>query len=86
MYTATLAKGVGVLRAANAGKHPEAVGAEATPLRDPDLNQCGLDLRDIAEAWRRGSVVAFWLPDLAGTGLAEDPVLSGVKRTCFGFG
>ena len=73
---AAYAEGFGILRAANAGKHTEAIDAETTPLRDPDLYQYDLDLRDIAEVWRRGSVVASWLLDLAAAGLAKDPALS----------
>ncbi|HUN86646.1 MAG TPA: decarboxylating 6-phosphogluconate dehydrogenase [Terracidiphilus sp.] len=76
---AALAEGFGILRAANAGTHREAVDAETTPLRDPELYQYDLDLRDIAEVWRRGSVVASWLLDLAATGLAKDPALSEFK-------
>jgi len=76
---AALAEGFGILRAANAGKHRETVDAETTPLRDPELYQYDLDLRDIAEVWRRGSVVASWLLDLAATGLAKDPALSEFK-------
>jgi 6-phosphogluconate dehydrogenase len=76
---AALAEGFGILRAANAGKHRETVDAETTPLRDPELYQYDLDLRDIAEVWRRGSVVASWLLDLAASGLAKDPALSEFK-------
>jgi len=73
---AAFAEGFGILRAANVGKHQEAMDAETTPLRDPDLYQYDLDLRDIAEVWRRGSVVASWLLDLAAAGLTKDPDLS----------
>jgi 6-phosphogluconate dehydrogenase len=73
---AAYAEGFGVLRGANAGKHTEAIDAETTPLRDPELYQYDLDLRDIAEVWRRGSVVASWLLDLTAAGLAKDPALS----------
>ena len=76
---AALAEGFGILRAANAGEHREAVDAETTPLRDPELYRYDLDLRDIAEVWRRGSVVASWLLDLAAAGLAKDPALSEFK-------
>jgi 6-phosphogluconate dehydrogenase len=73
---AAYAEGFGILRAANAGKQQDAVDAETTPLRDPEHYQYDLDLRDIAEVWRRGSVVASWLLDLAAAGLAKDPALS----------
>ncbi|MGA3045139.1 MAG: phosphogluconate dehydrogenase (NAD(+)-dependent, decarboxylating) [Terracidiphilus sp.] len=73
---AAYAEGLGVLRDANIGKKKDAVDAETTPLRDPEHYQYDLDLRDIAEVWRRGSVVASWLLDLAAAGLANDPELS----------
>ncbi len=73
---AAYAEGFGILRSANAGKQREAIDAETTPLRDPELYQYDLDLRDIAEVWRRGSVVASWLLDLTAAGLAADPALS----------
>jgi 6-phosphogluconate dehydrogenase len=73
---AAYAEGLGILRSANIGKHQDVVDAETTPLRDPEHYQYDLDLRDIAEVWRRGSVVASWLLDLAAAGLAKDPALS----------
>jgi 6-phosphogluconate dehydrogenase len=73
---AAYAEGLGILRAANAGKQRDAVDAETTPLRDPEHYQYDLDLRDIAEVWRRGSVVASWLLDLAAAGLTRDPALT----------
>jgi 6-phosphogluconate dehydrogenase len=73
---AAYAEGFGILRSANVGKHQEAVDAETTPLRNPELYQYDLDLRDIAEVWRRGSVVASWLLDLTAASLAKDPALS----------
>jgi 6-phosphogluconate dehydrogenase len=74
---AAYAEGFGILRSANVGKHTAEIDAETTPLRDPELYQYDLDLRDIAEVWRRGSVVASWLLDLTAAGLAKDPSLSG---------
>ena len=73
---AAYAEGFGILRSANVGKHQAEIDAETTPLRDPELYQYDLDLRDIAEVWRRGSVVASWLLDLTAAGLAKDPSLS----------
>ena len=73
---AAYAEGLGVLRDANIGKQKDVVDAETTPLRDPEHYQYDLDLRDIAEVWRRGSVVASWLLDLAAAGLVNDPDLS----------
>src|SRR3984893_10058678 len=76
---AAYAEGVGVLRAANIGKQENTIDAETTPLRDPDHYQYDLDLGNIAEVWRRGSVIASWLLDLTAISLAQDPGLSGFE-------
>jgi 6-phosphogluconate dehydrogenase len=73
---AAYAEGLGVLRDANAGKQHNTVDAETTPLRNPEHYQYDLNLRDIAEVWRRGSVIASWLLDLTAASLAKDPDLS----------
>src|ERR1700720_4072820 len=73
---AAYAEGLGILRAANVGKTQDTVDAETTPLRDPEHYQYELDLRDITEVWRRGSVVSSWLLDLTAAGLVKDPSLS----------
>jgi 6-phosphogluconate dehydrogenase len=73
---AAYAEGMGILRAANIGKRSHAVDAETTPLRDPEHYQYDFDLGEVAELWRRGSVVASWLLDLTATALLEDPTLS----------
>ena len=73
---AAYAEGLGVLRGANVGKQKHAIDAETTPLRDPEHYQYDLDLRDIAEVWRRGSVAASWLLDLTAAALTEDAELS----------
>jgi 6-phosphogluconate dehydrogenase len=73
---AAYAEGMGVLRDANVGKHPHDIDAETTPLRDPEHYQYDLNLRDIAEVWRRGSVIASWLLDLTATSLMADPDLA----------
>ncbi|MBX9625935.1 MAG: decarboxylating 6-phosphogluconate dehydrogenase [Gemmataceae bacterium] len=73
---AAYAEGLGVLRSANVGRRPHEVDAETTPLRDPGHYQYDLDLRDIAEVWRRGSVIASWLLDLTAAALVKDPALS----------
>jgi 6-phosphogluconate dehydrogenase len=73
---AAYAEGLGILRDANVGKKQDAVDAETTPLRDPEHYQYELDLRDITEVWRRGSVVSSWLLDLTAAGLVIDPSLS----------
>jgi 6-phosphogluconate dehydrogenase len=73
---AAYAEGLGILRNANVGKEQHPIDAETTPLRDPEHYQYDLDLRDIAEVWRRGSVIASWLLDLTAAGLVKDPALS----------
>ncbi|MCU1338129.1 MAG: 6-phosphogluconate dehydrogenase, decarboxylating [Bryobacterales bacterium] len=73
---AAYAEGLGILREANIGKQKAAIDAETTPLRDPAHYQYELNLGDIAEVWRRGSVVASWLLDLTAAALVEDPALS----------
>jgi 6-phosphogluconate dehydrogenase len=74
---AAYAEGMGVLRAANVGKHDHEIDAETTPLLNPEYYQYDLDLGNIAEVWRRGSVIASWLLDLTAIALAGDPGLSG---------
>jgi 6-phosphogluconate dehydrogenase len=73
---AAYAEGLNILRHANVGKRDQAVDAETTPLRDPELYQYDFDLADIAEVWRRGSVVASWLLDLTAEALIASPSLS----------
>jgi 6-phosphogluconate dehydrogenase len=73
---AAYAEGLSVLRSANAGKHQHVVDAETTPLRDPEHYQYDFNLRDVAEVWRRGSVISSWLLDLTATALVQDPGLS----------
>ena len=73
---AAYAEGIGILRAANIGKRGHAVDAETTPLRDPEHYQYELNLPDIAEVWRRGSVIASWLLDLTANALLADPALA----------
>ncbi len=73
---AAYAEGMAVLKAANIGKKGHVVDAETTPLRDPEHYQYDLNLPDIAEVWRRGSVIASWLLDLQASALIKDPDLS----------
>ena len=74
---AAYAEGLGILRSANVGKKAGGEGdAETTPLRDPEHYQYDLNLRDISEVWRRGSVIASWLLDLTAIALLEDEHLS----------
>jgi len=73
---AAYAEGMGILRAANIGRQRHDVDAETTPLRDAEHYQYELNLPDIAEVWRRGSVISSWLLDLTAAALVEDPQLS----------
>jgi len=73
---AAYAEGLAVLQSANVGKQEGKIDAETTPLRDPERYKYDLDLRDIAEVWRRGSVIASWLLDLTASALLQDPNLS----------
>jgi 6-phosphogluconate dehydrogenase len=72
---AAYAEGLNILRHANIGKHPPEADAETTPLRDAQYYQFDMDLREITEVWRRGSVVGSWLLDLTAVALLEDPEL-----------
>ena len=73
---AAYAEGLGVLRDANRGNQESTADAETTPLRNPELYRYDLNLRDIAEVWRRGSVIASWLLDLTAGSLVKDPSLA----------
>ena len=73
---AAYAEGLGILHHANAGKRPRAADAETAPLRHPEHYQYDLNPADIAEVWRRGSVIASWLLDLAAAALLKDPDMS----------
>ena len=73
---AAYAEGLGVLRAADVGKHKHEADAETAPLGDPEHYQYEFNLPDIAEVWRRGSVIASWLLDLTATALIADPALT----------
>ena len=74
---AAYAEGFNILKHANVGKKGRVVDAETTPLRDPQHYQYDMDLADISEVWRRGSVVASWLLDLTAISLLESPDLAG---------
>jgi len=73
---AAYAEGLNILHYANIGKLKEATDAETTPLRDPEHYQYDFNLTEIAEVWRRGSVIASWLLDLTAQALLEDPKLA----------
>lgn len=76
---AAYAEGLNILRHANIGKLSRAVDAETTPLRDPEMYQYDMDLPEIAEVWRHGSVIGSWLLDLTAASLAADPALGGFQ-------
>jgi 6-phosphogluconate dehydrogenase len=73
---AAYAEGLGILRKANVGKQAQTEDAETTPLREPQYYQYDIDTKEVAEVWRRGSVVASWLLDLTASALQADPQLS----------
>ena len=72
---AAYAEGMNILKNANVGKQTHTVDAETTPLRNPKLYQYDFNLTDVAEVWRRGSVIASWLLDLMADALLGDPEL-----------
>ena len=75
---AAYAEGLNILHKANVGKHaPSEADAETTPLREPEYYQYDLDIKEVAEVWRRGSVIASWLLDLTANALVESPALEG---------
>ncbi|MBL8908291.1 MAG: decarboxylating 6-phosphogluconate dehydrogenase [Rhizobiales bacterium] len=76
---AAYAEGMAILKSANIGKRTHEVDAETTPLRDPEHYQYDLNLPDIAEVWRRGSVISSWLLDLTAAALISDPKLSAFE-------
>lgn len=73
---AAYAEGLSIIKNANIGKQKHDIDAETTPLRDPEHYQYDMDLPEIAEVWRRGSVIASWLLDLTANAFAADPQLS----------
>src|SRR5919106_4663206 len=74
---AAYAEGLAILRKANVGKLDHEADSETTPLRDPDYYRYDIDTSEVAEVWRRGSVVSSWLLDLTASALLEDPDLAG---------
>jgi 6-phosphogluconate dehydrogenase len=74
---AAYAEGLAILKGANIGKHLHDIDAETTPLGDGELYQYDFDLPDVAEVWRRGSVITSWLLDLSAAALLKDPALEG---------
>jgi 6-phosphogluconate dehydrogenase len=76
---AAYAEGFNILRNANVGARPESADAETAPLQDPGAYRYDLDVAEIAELWRRGSVIASWLLDLTADALARDPGLAALQ-------
>jgi 6-phosphogluconate dehydrogenase len=76
---AAYAEGLNVLRHADAGRHRREADAETTPLREPQYYQYEIDTAEVAEVWRRGSVIASWLLDLTAIALHHDPDLSSFE-------
>jgi 6-phosphogluconate dehydrogenase len=73
---AAIAEGLSIIKHANAGLHQQEFDAETTPLRDPEAYQYEIDVADVAEVWRRGSVVSSWLVDLTSAAFAKSPDLA----------
>ncbi len=73
---AAIAEGLSIIRHADVGLHQQELDAETTPLREPEYYQYEIDVAEVAEVWRRGSVVGSWLVDLTASALAKDPELS----------
>jgi 6-phosphogluconate dehydrogenase len=74
---AAIAEGLSIIKHANVGKEGRAVDAETAPLRDPEAYQYDIEVAEVAEVWRRGSVVGSWLVDLTADALARSPQLDG---------
>ncbi|GAC1449077.1 MAG: hypothetical protein PVSMB5_36360 [Ktedonobacteraceae bacterium] len=73
---AAYAEGLNIIRNANVGKNQQMIDAETSPLRNPEYYQYDINLPDVAEVWRRGSVVGSWLLDLTASALLKSPDLS----------
>ncbi|MFV0316076.1 MAG: phosphogluconate dehydrogenase (NAD(+)-dependent, decarboxylating) [Microthrixaceae bacterium] len=76
---ASIAEGLSIIRHADAGLHSQEIDAETTPLRNPEYYQYDIDVAEVAELWRRGSVVGSWLVDLTAAALAQSPDLDGFE-------
>jgi 6-phosphogluconate dehydrogenase len=73
---AAIAEGLSIIKSADVGLHMDEIDAETTPLRNPEAYQYTIDPGDVAEVWRRGSVVSSWLMDLTAAAFAKSPDLS----------
>ena len=76
---AAYAEGLNILKNANVGKRAHEIDAETAPLRDPDYYKYDLNIADVAEVWRRGSVIGSWLLDLLADALLQDPQLANFQ-------
>ena len=74
---AAIAEGLSIIKSADVGLHQETIDAETAPLRDPWAYQYTIDVGDVAEVWRRGSVVSSWLVDLTAAAFAKSSDLAG---------
>ena len=82
---AAFAEGLNIIHNANVGKQKHEVDAETTPLRHPELYQYDINVSEVAEVWRRGSVIGSWLLDLTAAGAAGEPRSVGICRPGVGF-
>jgi 6-phosphogluconate dehydrogenase len=73
---AAIAEGLSIIKHADAGLHEQEIDAETTPLREPEYYRYEIDVAEVAEVWRRGSVIGSWLVDLTASALAKDPDLA----------
>ena len=73
---AAIAEGLSIIKSADVGRHMDEIDAETTPLRNPEAYQYTIDPGEVAEVWRRGSVVSSWLMDLTAAAFAKSPDLS----------
>jgi 6-phosphogluconate dehydrogenase len=76
---AAIAEGLNIIKHANVGREKVESDAETTPLRDPEFYSYDIDVAEVAEVWRHGSVISSWLMDLTATALARSPELSEFK-------
>ena len=83
---AAIAEGLSIIKHADAGLKPQEVDAETTPLRDPWAYQYEIDVAEVAEVWRRGSVIGSWLVDLIADALARSPAAGRLRRPGVGLG
>ena len=77
---AAIAEGLSIIKHADVGLHQDEIDAETTPLRDPEAYQYTIDVGEVAEVWRRGSVISSWLIDLTAAAFAKSPDLGDVQR------